>query len=171
MQQFYDVIIFLRLKTSSDRRGKKRRGAAAGVQEQLAEPRKSHWHLRALISLYKGRLNRAAHRRTRIIVQHQPGQQNAPKCKHGVTNGNNLDSNKWREGMKCPKCWKEFTADHGRPPDPEQKTAKQKRPLKNKARNTRSYFTPTRGLSRFGTIATLLHSRSSMSTHDEKKPS
>ena len=110
----------------------------------------------------RGRAQAQAH------VQHQPGQQNASKCKHGVTNGNNLDSNKWREGMKCPKCWKEYTADHGRPPDPEQDAAKQKRLPKNKTRNPRTHFTPTRGLSRFGTSATL-PKRSSTSNHDEKK--
>ena len=51
-------------------------------------------------------------------------QKSSPKCKHGVTNGNNLEPSKWREGMKCPKCWKEFTADHGRPPDSEQEAVK-----------------------------------------------
>ena len=110
----------------------------------------------------RGRTQAQAHAR------HQHDQKSSPKCKHGVTNGNNLESSKWREGMKCPKCRKEFTADHGRPPDPEQEAAKQKRPPKNKTRNTRTHFTPTRGLSRFGTSATL-PKRSSTSNHDEKK--
>jgi len=110
----------------------------------------------------RGRTQAHAHAR------HQHDQKSSPKCKHGVTNGNNLESSKWREGMKCPKCWKEYTADHGRPPDPEQDAAKQKRLPKNKTRNPRTHFTPTRGLSRFGTSATL-PKRSSMSNHDEKK--
>ena len=50
-----------------------------------------------------------------VNARRQHDQKSSTKCKHGVTNGNNLESSKWREGMKCPKCWKEYTADHGRP--------------------------------------------------------